>query len=188
MVTARGAAALQSSHRALLGDFLGESDLVKFARHIPTLARRRARLRRRPRASSTRPSASGRASARPRSRRRDACSADPWWLLLLVLRAARAARGAPADPARRPSAIRASASCARSRRAAPARAGSCCWRLRAAALVADRARARPPAGRLGRDQDPSRGRRRHAGGRHLGQHARGGLHGRRRARQPARRP
>jgi hypothetical protein len=38
MVTARGAAALQSSHRALLGDFLGESDLVKFARHHPTLA------------------------------------------------------------------------------------------------------------------------------------------------------
>ncbi len=38
MVTARGGAALQSSHRALLGDFLGESDLVKFARHHPTLA------------------------------------------------------------------------------------------------------------------------------------------------------
>ncbi len=38
MVTARGAAALQSGHRALLGDFLGESDLVKFARHLPTLA------------------------------------------------------------------------------------------------------------------------------------------------------
>lgn len=38
MVTARGAAALQSAHRALLGDFLGESDLVKFARHHPTLA------------------------------------------------------------------------------------------------------------------------------------------------------
>ena len=37
MVTARGAAALQGSHRALLGDFLGESDLVKFARHHPTL-------------------------------------------------------------------------------------------------------------------------------------------------------
>jgi hypothetical protein len=38
MVTARGAAALQSGHRALLGEFLGESDLVKFARHHPTLA------------------------------------------------------------------------------------------------------------------------------------------------------
>ncbi|MEO6026680.1 MAG: hypothetical protein ABIR79_07440 [Candidatus Binatia bacterium] len=38
MVTARGAASLQSSHRALLGDFLSESDLVKFARHHPTLA------------------------------------------------------------------------------------------------------------------------------------------------------
>ena len=38
LVTARGAAALQSGHRALLGDFLGESDLVKFARHHPTLA------------------------------------------------------------------------------------------------------------------------------------------------------
>lgn len=38
MVTARGGAALQSGHRALLGDFLGESDLVKFARHHPTLA------------------------------------------------------------------------------------------------------------------------------------------------------
>jgi hypothetical protein len=38
LVTARGAAALQGSHRALLGDFLGESDLVKFARHHPTLA------------------------------------------------------------------------------------------------------------------------------------------------------
>lgn len=38
MVTARGGAALQKSHRALLGDFLGESDLVKFARHHPTLA------------------------------------------------------------------------------------------------------------------------------------------------------
>ena len=37
LVTARGAAALQSGHRALLGDFLGESDLVKFARHHPTL-------------------------------------------------------------------------------------------------------------------------------------------------------
>jgi hypothetical protein len=38
MVTARGGAALQSGHRALHGDFLGESDLVKFARHHPTLA------------------------------------------------------------------------------------------------------------------------------------------------------
>jgi hypothetical protein len=38
MVTARGGATLQSGHRALLGDFLGESDLVKFARHHPTLA------------------------------------------------------------------------------------------------------------------------------------------------------
>ena len=38
MVTARGAAALQGGHRALLGDFLSESDLVKFARHHPTLA------------------------------------------------------------------------------------------------------------------------------------------------------
>jgi hypothetical protein len=38
MVTARGGAALQSGHRVLLGDFLGESDLVKFARHHPTLA------------------------------------------------------------------------------------------------------------------------------------------------------
>jgi hypothetical protein len=38
MVTARAGAALQSGHRALLGDFLGESDLVKFARHHPTLA------------------------------------------------------------------------------------------------------------------------------------------------------
>jgi hypothetical protein len=37
MVTARGGAALTSGHRALLGDFLGESDLVKFARHHPTL-------------------------------------------------------------------------------------------------------------------------------------------------------
>ena len=37
LVTARGAAALQSSHRTLLGHFLGESDLVKFARHHPTL-------------------------------------------------------------------------------------------------------------------------------------------------------
>ncbi len=38
MVTARGGAALQHNHRALLGEFLGESDLVKFARHHPTLA------------------------------------------------------------------------------------------------------------------------------------------------------
>ena len=38
MATARGGGALQSGHRALLGDFLGESDLVKFARHHPTLA------------------------------------------------------------------------------------------------------------------------------------------------------
>ncbi|MCC6765565.1 MAG: hypothetical protein IT293_12970 [Deltaproteobacteria bacterium] len=38
LVTARGGATLQSGHRALLGDFLGESDLVKFARHHPTLA------------------------------------------------------------------------------------------------------------------------------------------------------
>jgi hypothetical protein len=38
LVTARGAAALQTGHRVLLGDFLGESDLVKFARHHPTLA------------------------------------------------------------------------------------------------------------------------------------------------------
>jgi len=38
MVTARGGAALQNSHRALLGEFLSESDLVKFARHHPTLA------------------------------------------------------------------------------------------------------------------------------------------------------
>ena len=37
MVTARGGAALTSGHRALLADFLGESDLVKFARHHPTL-------------------------------------------------------------------------------------------------------------------------------------------------------
>ncbi len=29
---------LQSGHRALLGDFLTESDLVKFARHVPTIA------------------------------------------------------------------------------------------------------------------------------------------------------
>jgi hypothetical protein len=34
--TARGAA-LEPSHRALLGTFLGESDLVKFARFVPTL-------------------------------------------------------------------------------------------------------------------------------------------------------
>jgi hypothetical protein len=34
--TARGAA-LERSHRALLGTFLGESDLVKFARFVPTL-------------------------------------------------------------------------------------------------------------------------------------------------------
>jgi hypothetical protein len=38
LVTARGGAALASGHRALLGEFLGESDLVKFARHHPTLA------------------------------------------------------------------------------------------------------------------------------------------------------
>ncbi len=38
MATARGGGALQSGHRALLGEFLGESDLVKFARHHPTLA------------------------------------------------------------------------------------------------------------------------------------------------------
>ena len=37
MVTARGGGALTSGHRALLADFLGESDLVKFARHHPTL-------------------------------------------------------------------------------------------------------------------------------------------------------
>jgi hypothetical protein len=37
MVTARAGAALQSGHRALLADFLTESDLVKFARHHPTL-------------------------------------------------------------------------------------------------------------------------------------------------------
>jgi hypothetical protein len=35
--TARGAA-LERAHRALLGTFLGESDLVKFARFVPTLA------------------------------------------------------------------------------------------------------------------------------------------------------
>ena len=29
---------LQGAHRALLGEFLGQSDLVKFARHVPTLA------------------------------------------------------------------------------------------------------------------------------------------------------
>jgi hypothetical protein len=29
---------LQSAHRALLGEFLAESDLVKFARHLPTIA------------------------------------------------------------------------------------------------------------------------------------------------------
>jgi hypothetical protein len=34
--TARGAA-LERSHRALLGTFLAESDLVKFARFVPTL-------------------------------------------------------------------------------------------------------------------------------------------------------
>ncbi|MCC6846909.1 MAG: hypothetical protein IT294_00300 [Deltaproteobacteria bacterium] len=38
LVTARGGAALQGGHRALLGAFLGESDLVKFARYHPTLA------------------------------------------------------------------------------------------------------------------------------------------------------
>jgi hypothetical protein len=38
MVTARGGAVLQSAHRALLGEFLSESDLVKFARHHPSLA------------------------------------------------------------------------------------------------------------------------------------------------------
>jgi hypothetical protein len=37
MVTARGGGALTSGHRVLLADFLGESDLVKFARHHPTL-------------------------------------------------------------------------------------------------------------------------------------------------------
>jgi ATP phosphoribosyltransferase regulatory subunit HisZ len=35
--TARSAV-LQPGQRALLGDFLAESDLVKFARHVPTLA------------------------------------------------------------------------------------------------------------------------------------------------------
>ncbi|MEB2286051.1 MAG: hypothetical protein B6D46_03850 [Polyangiaceae bacterium UTPRO1] len=38
IATARGGAALTGGHRALLGDFLGESDLVKFARHHPSLA------------------------------------------------------------------------------------------------------------------------------------------------------
>jgi hypothetical protein len=36
VATARGAA-LERAHRALLGTFLGESDLVKFARFVPTL-------------------------------------------------------------------------------------------------------------------------------------------------------
>ena len=35
--TARSAV-LQPGQRQLLGDFLAESDLVKFARHVPTLA------------------------------------------------------------------------------------------------------------------------------------------------------
>ena len=34
--TARGGA-LERAHRGLLGEFLGESDLVKFARHVPSL-------------------------------------------------------------------------------------------------------------------------------------------------------
>jgi hypothetical protein len=29
---------LEGGHRRLLGDFLAESDLVKFARHLPTIA------------------------------------------------------------------------------------------------------------------------------------------------------
>jgi hypothetical protein len=29
---------LAPAHRRLLGEFLGESDLVKFARHVPTIA------------------------------------------------------------------------------------------------------------------------------------------------------
>ena len=37
LTTARGGS-LQPAHRALLGEFLTESDLVKFARHVPTLA------------------------------------------------------------------------------------------------------------------------------------------------------
>lgn len=37
LTSARGGR-LQSTHRALLGDFLSESDLVKFARHVPTIA------------------------------------------------------------------------------------------------------------------------------------------------------
>ncbi len=37
LTTARGSR-LQSMHRALLGEFLGQSDLVKFARLVPTLA------------------------------------------------------------------------------------------------------------------------------------------------------
>jgi hypothetical protein len=37
LTSARGGR-LQSGHRALLGEFLSDSDLVKFARHMPTLA------------------------------------------------------------------------------------------------------------------------------------------------------
>src|SRR4029077_9600432 len=37
LTTARGGR-LQGAYRALLGEFLGQSDLVKFARHVPTLA------------------------------------------------------------------------------------------------------------------------------------------------------
>lgn len=37
LTSARGGR-LHGVHRALLGEFLGESDLVKFARHVPTLA------------------------------------------------------------------------------------------------------------------------------------------------------
>jgi hypothetical protein len=37
LTSARGGR-LQSTHRALLSDFLSESDLVKFARHVPTIA------------------------------------------------------------------------------------------------------------------------------------------------------
>ena len=29
---------LEAAHRRLLGEFLSESDLVKFARHLPTIA------------------------------------------------------------------------------------------------------------------------------------------------------